>query len=378
MITAEIVENPDQIKQYSAEWERMFDSGEYEASLSVEWTEALLKTHLDGALYFLLVLRESTEVVGMVPLCIREVKKHGLSLSTLFPLAEYFNTHSDLLLKKTSDELVEVMLKALFTLPYRWDIFRINRFIETSPVLDRIERNLNKKNSLKYDIRRAEPSFFIPLGKSYGEYLEKKNSHFRNNLKRVSRKMRFLGDVAFLTNPDFQSFSEAYDIILSIEAKSWKHTLGTAITSTEKQREFYRTLCKGAFNKGRLRLCILNLNHEPIAFEMGLLKDNKYYSVHGSYKERFKKENPGAMLLAKFIEDLIRDGIKEFDFFGEPFEWESRWTDQYRWHNSLIIYNNTSKAKLFYIFNSLKYKLCYNTKNGIVLRDPRAIKPQHN
>jgi len=376
MITFEIVESQEKIKKYYAEWDRMFDSGEYEASLSVEWTEALRKTHLDGALYFLLVLRESTEIAGMVPLCIREVKKRGLSLSTLFPLAEYFNTHSDLLMKNKSEELAEAFLKALFTLPYRWDIFRINRFIETSPVLDCIKNNLEKNFTYDYDIRRAEPSFYIPFGNSYEEYLNKKSSNFRNNLKRASKKMDSLGKVAFLRNHDFHDVNEAYAAICSIEEKSWKQQHGTAITSTDKQREFYRVLCQGASDKGRLRFCILTLNSEPVAFEMGLLREKKYYGVHGSYDETYKKENPGTVLLAKFIEDLIHDGIREYDWFGEPFEWESRWTDQYRWHKSLIIYNKTPKAQLFFIFNTVKNIVKQNAGDRLVLRDPRDIKPQ--
>lgn len=378
MITIEIIEDRDKIKEYYAPWDRMYDAGTYEASLSLEWTRALLNTHVGEDRFFLMVLRDSQEIVGIVPLCIRVVKKHGISLSTLFPLAEYFNTHSDLLLKNTSEELIEVFIKALFDLTYRWDIFRINRFIKASPVLNRIRYNLENNFTCNYDIRRADPSFFIQLGDSYNDYLENKNSHFRNNLKRVSRKMNSLGDVTFLTTQDFHDFAEAYKIILSIEEKSWKHHHGTAISSSEKQREFYRELCKAAFDKGRLRLCVLNLNREPVAFEMGLVKNKRYYSVHGSYDNKFKKENPGTMLLARVLEDLIHDGLKEHDFFGEPFEWEKYWTDTYRWHKSLLIYNNTLKAGLFRFFNSLKDKLKQNTRDQLVLRDPRDIMPQQN
>lgn len=376
MISFEIVEEPDKIKEYHPKWDELFNSREFEASLSLDWTEALVKTHLEGARYFLIVLRDSTGILGIVPLCIREIKKHGLSLSTLIPISEYFNTHSDLLLSNSSEELTEVLLRALSNLNYRWDVFRMNRFVETSPVLNQIACNLKNGAAFNFEIRRAEPSFFIQLGNSYNDYLEKKSSNFRYKLKNVAKKMHATGDVAFSSTRDFRDFSEAYDIILSIERNSWKHKHGTAITSSEKQREFYRVLGQSAFNKGWLRLCILSLNHEPIAFEMGLVKGKKYYGVHGSYDEKFKKENPGTMLLARFIEDLIRDGIEEYDWFGEPFEFQSRWTDKFRWHKSLLIYNNTLKARLFFIFNALKDKLITDEKEQIVLRDPRGVRPE--
>jgi CelD/BcsL family acetyltransferase involved in cellulose biosynthesis len=118
------------------------------------------------------------------------------------------------------------------------------------------------------------------------------------------------------------------------------------------------------------------LNDEPVAFEIGLLKNKKYYCVHSSYNEKLKDGNPGTMLLAWFIEDLIRDGIEEYDWFGEPFEWESRWTDKFRWHKSLLIYNSTLKARLFSIFNTVNNKLVGNVSDQVVLRNPRDIRPQ--
>jgi len=376
MISYEIIEELDKIKEYYGKWDELFNSREYEASLSLDWTDALLKTHLQGASFFLVVLRDANGILGIVPLCIKEVKKYGLLLLTLLPISEYFNTHSDLLLTNSSEELVEVLLKALFNLKNKWDVFRINRFVENNPLLDRIACNLKNNAAFNFEIRRAEPSFFIQLGNSYDDYLKKKSANFRYKLKSIVKKMHSIGDVAFLRTQDFHDFSEVYNIILSIERNSWKHKHGTAITSSEKQQEFYRVLGQSAFNKGWLRLCILFLNREPIAFEMGLVKGQKYYGVHGSYNEKYKKENPGTMLLAQFIEDLIHEGIKEYDWFGEPFEFQSRWTDKFRWHRSLLIYNNTLKAKLFFIFNTLKEKMIHDVKKQIVFRDPRDVRPE--
>lgn len=378
MISYEIIKKLDRIEEYYPQWDQMFESGEHEASLSVDWTRALLKTHLEGASFFVIVLRDSTQVHGIVPLCIREVRKHGLSLLTMFPIAEYFNTHSDILLKNSSKELSRILLEALFSVEYKWDVFRINRFVETNPLLDSITHNLKDNFAYKYDTQRAEPSFFMELDNSYEDFLGKRSANFRYQIKRVTKRMRSLGDVHFLRNQDFGDFDKAYNIILSIEQKSWKHKHGTAIGSTEKQREFYRELGRRAFKRRWLRLCILCLKDQPIAFEMGLVKNKKYYGVHGSYDEEFKKWNPGTTLLARFIEDLIHEGIEEYDWFGEPFEFQRRWTDKFRWHESLLLYNNTPKANLFRIFNALRDKIQRNPHEEVVLRNPRDIKPAKN
>ena len=375
MISFEIINELNKIEEYYSEWDQMFDSGDYEASLSLDWTLALLKTHLEEDTFFLMVLRDPIEIVGIVPLCIREVRKHGISLLTMMPMSEYFNTHSDLLLKNASKELLRVLLQGISSSKDKWDIFRINRFVETNPILESITRNLRNNFDFNYDIQRAEPSFFIELDDSYEDFLGKRSSNFRYQIRRGGKRIRTLGDVTFLRTQDFNDFDEAYKIVLAIEEKSWKHKHGTAISSTEKQREFYRELGRRAFNRRWLRLCILCLKDQPIAFEMGLVKCKKYYGVHGSYNEEFKKWNPGTALLARFIEDLIHEGIEEYDWFGEPFEFQRRWTDKFRWHESLLMYNNTPKANVFRIFNAFRAKIQRNPREEVVLRNPRDIKP---
>jgi len=376
MIAFEIIKKLDKIREYYPQLDQLFNSGEYEASLSTDWTEALRRSHLGNSRYFLLVLKNSAEILGIVPLCIREAKKSGLSLLKMTPIAEYFGTHSDILLKNPSRELVGVLLKALFTMEFKWDVFRINRFVETNPILEHITHNLKKNLSFKYDIRRAEPSFYIPLPNSYSEFLSKKSSNFRYQLKRTGKKINALGTIRFLKSKDFRNFDEAFNTIVSIEENSWKHKHGTSIVSSQRQREFYKHLYSMAFDRGWFRLCVLYLNDVPIAFESGLVKSKKYFGVHGSYIEKYKNQNPGTWLLARFIEDLIQDGIQEYDWFGEPFEWQTRWTDQYRRHKSLLIYNRTPKAFLFHIYNRLKNRNATKIGDKIVFCNPRDVKPQ--
>jgi len=377
-VSFQILEGLEAIERYRAAWDHLFDDGAFEPSASIEWTQALLKSHLTGYTISLIVLRDLDDIVGIVPLYLKTIRKFGLSLSTLFPVSEHFNTHSDLLLKNPSEELLEIFIKALFNLKARWDVFRINRLVETHSLLDHMASHPSDGFHCRFEIRKHEPSFYIQLETSYDDFLKKRSSNFRYKLKSVSKKLPSMGDTRFLKNPDIDSFDEIFDMIRFVEEKSWKHENGTGITCNDKQSTFYRELFKNALKKGWLRFCFLCLNQEPIAYEIGLVNKNKYYGVHGSYDERFKQWNPGTILLAQFINDLIRDRIEEYDWFGEPFEWERRWTDKFRWHKSLLIYNNTPKAALFRLFNRIRTKINPHKNDRLILRNPRNIKPEQS
>jgi CelD/BcsL family acetyltransferase involved in cellulose biosynthesis len=374
MMHSEIIQEPSKIAAYRTQWEQLFNSGGYEASLSFEWTQALLKTHLGKDRFFLVVLKENTEIAGIVPLVIKEPKKYGFSLSAVSPIAEQYNTNSDLLFKNASPELVEVFVKALFSLPARWDVFWITRFVESNTLLGLLE-NCLKNVSIKYDTRWEDPSFYLNLDNTYYDFLKKRSAKFRNNLKLREKKLRAMGDVRFCKTENAQPLDEAFKHLLYIEENSWKHNHGTAITSVKKQRELYKELCESTSNTGWLHLCFLFLNNEPMSYNLGLVIREKYYSLKNSYHEKYKQVSPTTLLRAWVIEDLIKGGVKAYDFTGLPHQFESEWTKEFRWHKSLTIYNNTSKAKIFSLYRALKNKLSVGLGDDIVYCDTREFKP---
>jgi CelD/BcsL family acetyltransferase involved in cellulose biosynthesis len=356
MIDFEIIRNDKAIEKYFPLWDETFDSSVYEPSVSVEWTRALLNTHVEYNSFMLIVLRKAREICGIVPLVIVKAKKLGFSYLTAMPISEYYNTHSDLLLLQSKEEGAGILLKALNSLNENWDIFRIQRFVETNPCLNILERSLKKTPMLKFEIYPETPSYYIQLGHSYEAYLNNRTKNFRSNLKRHEKKVNSMGRVSYYGIQEGDNISDLYQKILYIEENSWKHKRGTAITSILKQKEFYKQFCESSFKKKWLCLRFLSINDEPIAYEMGVIKQNKYYSLKASYHEKYKKTGSATVLFAWLIRDLIQSGIEEYDFTSEPYDYERQWTDKLRAHKSLIVYNNSYKARLVYLYNSMKRK----------------------
>lgn len=375
MLSFDIVKDQQEIEKYYAVWDALFAANSYQASASVDWTHALLRTHVGSDRCILIVLRNAGDIVGLVPLAITTTKKYGIALTTAFPVAHYYCPHNDLLLKDPSEEAAAALMQALNSSGLRWDVLRFRRFTEDNPAIASLERYL-RTSPYTYESSTGSPSFFIRLDGSYNDYLMKKSGNFRYNLKRKEKKLNALGDVAYLTRSDFGTIDDAYNAVLHIEENSWKHKHGTAITSVDRQRVFYKELCERAEAKGWLRLRFFTLNKEPVAYNMGLIKNGAYYLLKLSYHDRFRQMSPGTLLIARLVEELTREGIKEFDFAGEPYEYEKQWTDDYREHRSIVVYNNTVRAKAFSLYHSLKNRLTKESGEGISYRDPRANKPK--
>jgi CelD/BcsL family acetyltransferase involved in cellulose biosynthesis len=375
MIRADIVDTPEKVIELKKVWKDIFISSSHEPSTSYEWTNALLLNHVrENDKFRLIIFRDNRDILGFIPLIITEESNYGLKLSTVFPIAEQYNTHSDFLLRKYSDDVTRAFLNRLFNLGVRWDIFRIKRFLEQNPILSSFERILSEIK-LPYEIREEEPSFFLKLDKTYDLYLNKRTGKFRNYLKRIERKIGEAGQYYFCQVEINGNIHDAYTQLLLIEKNSWKHIHGTAISSIRRQKEFYEKLCTGFHKTGLLHLEFMYFNDNPIAYNLGVIKDNIYFYLKTSFDERYRKHSPSTLLRAHLIKKLIKDKIKILDFPGEPYEWERQWTEDLRWHKSLLIYNRTLNARIYRTYKKIKnMKKKLNNKRCINFHNPKDLK----
>jgi CelD/BcsL family acetyltransferase involved in cellulose biosynthesis len=373
MYTVDIIEQQQGMKDYAQPWRSLFDSGSYELSTSYEWTQALLATHLQkNDVVAIAVIKNEKAVAGIIPLLIRTVKKCGASLTYVLPVGELYNTHSDLLLNGTHEELMAVFVSSLFKLNCPWDIFKVNRFAETNQFLGPLEQYL-KKSSIKFDAVMEEPSFYIPLDGSFDEYLKGRTAHFRRDVKTKTKKMAGMGLMEITSHNQYQDVCDAYGALLSIEQKSWKYGHGTSIAQVQKQAKFYLNLCESAQKQGWLHLSFLRLDQNPIAYNLGLIRNKTYYYKKTSFDGRYKEASPSTVLRAKLVEDLIKSGVREIDFSDEPYAWQRRWTDSFRWHKSVVIYNKTIKAAFYSVYNRVRQRIRPWDKNNVVFRNPKAF-----
>jgi CelD/BcsL family acetyltransferase involved in cellulose biosynthesis len=373
MIRSEILPAPGALEALRNDWHRLYRASGREPSVSYEWSRAIIRNHLAGRDdWFVVVLRRGDEVAGIVPMATRRERLMGRSVVTLQPLQERYNTHSDLLLADGSAELVAAWLDAVGSRCGGWDVLQLTRLLEHGPLSESLSIELTRRRaSCRWRLER--PSFHLPLPARYEEYLGLRSGKLRNYLKRAEKKLAAEGTLAFTRVEAADSFSEHYDELLSIERDSWKHAHGTAISAVAHQEGFYRDLAQAALETGTLHLTFLRLSGVPIAYNLGIVAGDRYYYLKTSYRHRFRAHGAASLGRARLIERLIADGCTSLDFPGEPYEWEQQWTDDVRWHRSLLLFNTTLTGRVLALIMRARSLVARQAdERRIVFSDPRA------
>jgi CelD/BcsL family acetyltransferase involved in cellulose biosynthesis len=376
MITADVIRDLRAVDQYREAWRDLFERSDRELSTSFEWSRTLTETHLrPGDEFFLIVLRDGSGVRAIVPLVGSHARIAGLPLNTIAPLSERYRTHSDLLAHPVDDEVVDALLDAMRALPWAWDVFRLMQVLEANPLIDTIAR-VAARRRMAVRLRGEPPSFFLPLPATYEAYLAARSSRFRNHLRRMEKKLAATGRIRMAAAGDGIDLEPALSAMLDIEAQSWKHAHGTAMSAVPHQARFYREMSAAMSAAGRLHLTLLLRDETPIAYNLGLVRAGQYAYLKTSFVETLKPLGPASVLRAWLIESLIAGGVRFLDFPAEPYEWEAQWTSAHRAHQSVLLYNRTVRARGYALLQRLRDSRRRETKGGeIVYANARDLRP---
>lgn len=345
-VTAQIVEAAEGLTTFTDEWERLFDEVGSEPTTSLEWTRALVQSYVrreDRA--FVVRLARDGRAVGFVPLLVRPMRLLRQRFVRLTPIAEIFNTHSDLLLREVSTPIVDALFDAMTRLDVRWDFFRLSRVLQANPIGSQLAEHARTRRWIT-DVRQARPAYFLPLPATFDEYFAARSAKFRNHARRFEKKLHAAGTVRVVTITDAAAFEAAFDALLQIERASWKESHGISIHAASHRIEFYRRWAAAAGPAGHLDVQILMLGDEPIAHNIGYVVRGCYYYLKTSYVAAHRPLSPATFLRLRLIERLIAQGITRIDMPGNPYDWERQWTDVMRPQIALSIYPRTIRGRL--------------------------------
>jgi CelD/BcsL family acetyltransferase involved in cellulose biosynthesis len=190
----------------------------------------------------------------------------------------------------------------------------------------------------------------------------------------MEKKLAATGALAMTTAGVDLDVDAAFEALLAVEAASWKHAHGTAITAVAHQAAFYRALVRDMAAAGSLHLTFLTVGGETIAYNLGLVCRGEYAYLKTSYVEALKPLGPAVVLRARLIERLIAEGVSALDFPAEPYEWESQWTSEHRPHQSIVVYNRTLRGRALSLLRRWRDRRRTPAADGIAYANARELR----
>ena len=157
---------------------------------------------------------------------------------------------------------------------------------------------IEKNNFLHFFRVPRKTSILKPNGQSFDEYWNgKMGSKSRKSLRYDQKSLKEKGDFVVEIATSEEDVRTMLPGSCLVEVNSWKSEQVTGLYSIRGKRAFFFELLPKLAKKGRVRLSMIRINDEPIAWEVDLLEKG-FFGIHNlSFDQRWKKYSPGKQLM---------------------------------------------------------------------------------
>jgi CelD/BcsL family acetyltransferase involved in cellulose biosynthesis len=308
-----------EVKEFGPKWWQL----EHEHATRLDWFQTSewclnwLAHHADPRISpRILVLREADQVVAVLPLMVR-LDRLGLRIIRM--LGDPHSQYAGLLCRNGTLSPVEThaLREALHSMADA-DAAVINLVPADSPLAA-----ILSDNSIITSLSNVSSVLNLSGFRSSAEYIASLSKARRKSRSRRRKRLAEAGPVAFRAlRPHDADYATRIERGIALK-QAWLERTGrvSAGLSMGNHPMFLTSLRDSGV------LFELSISGQPVALEIGFLRNRHFYSYLGSFDWRWRELSPGKAQMDLVVDWLIDNGVVAYDFLAHPSSYKASWSD---------------------------------------------------
>jgi CelD/BcsL family acetyltransferase involved in cellulose biosynthesis len=231
-------------------------------------------------------------------------------------------------------EAIAALLDWFTRNPSVGDILELNFLRSESPAAGALESALAARGWVS--IRTDIPRLIIPLPDDWTSYLNSLNKGPRKSLAYTLRRIHRPYKVRLRRCRSASELREFLDRLFEFHTERWQTRGETGVFRRPSRRRFFEELCRRTLAAGTLDLWLLDLDGHSSAAEIGFRFGTTYYALQAGFDPAYAKHSPGVVLMAMVLQELIPQGIREYDFLAWEEPSKLMWGPEKRSYTNLV------------------------------------------
>lgn len=188
----------------------------------------------------------------------------------------------------------------------------------------------------------------LPKGIDYDTFLrEVMGKKSRYNYRRAEKHLRNLGQLAYRLIEDPEEVALLMPTLVRIERASWKGQKGLNLMEPKPVRRFYRDLLPRAAQAGVLRLNLLELDGDPMAYELSFVSNGVYALHNQAYLPAYGEHSPGMLIFLHSLAWAFQHQIPIMDFLQGEQSHKLRFANEHRMLHDMALFAPTLRGHLY-------------------------------
>ena len=313
-------------------WSTLLASSNHSVFATWEWLSIWWKHFGNNRKLKILLAEENNELIGIAPLMYSVESMFGLLRGKFEFIGTPDSDYNNFVIKQEkskNEEIFDLFLKYLNSVPEKWDFLNLMDIPEYSECIPFFKRAANLKQLTKCHY------FLVP--KSYEAFLKSLNYKQRGSVNNTMNKIKknFSADLIDYSSPSM--YAEGLRFLIELNKKRWASVGLCGAFPNENVCNFHFDIAQSFAKKGILGLYILKFNGKPVSGSYGFRYQSKYYAYLNGFDPEYSKFGVGSVLVPYLVDEFVKEGLTEFDFLRGDENYKLRWNGIPRWNYQAIL-----------------------------------------
>ena len=349
MKTAEIRSEAD-FEQLRTGWDQLMRQAERPTIfLTWEWMSAWWSAYGTSGELWILTFSDDNDVLrGIAPLRSQRIRKYGQSVPAFSFVGDgsYDSDYLDFIAAAGYEkQVIEAFCARCAQEVDAGAVLLLNEVPELSPnyaLLKRLAgaRGLSWKET---DV----PCATVRLPGDWDAYLRMLQPRFRTKVRSVLRNLESRPEAQFRFCDAEVQLERILPALFDLHTRRWAGEGKPGVFGWEAKRDFYFRLSRVLLERDWLRLSWLEWNGQVLACQYGFVYGGTYFQLQEGYEPASEHWNVGVGLRAWSIRELLKEGLREYDFLGGVGKHKTTWGAEVKHSKRVVMAASSYKNFLF-------------------------------
>jgi len=346
-----------ELEQFVGEWNRLLqESSSGSIFLTWEWVSAWWRAYQGDRKLWILKVKRNGSLVGLAPLCRRNIRKYGLvSYRALCLIGDGSgdSDYLDIIAKEGEEEFVaDAMATFIFQKKDQWDLIVLNEVPETSKNIGLLRKHLGSR--VRYWNEAKAPCTYVDIPSDWDSYLRSLAPRMRTKIRSTLKNLEENYKVGFVVCREEAELNPRLKSLFDLHNSRWEQSGKNGVFVSEAKRRFYQDMSQLFLSRKWLRFYSLIVNGCYVAHQFCLEYQNRMFLLQEGYDPKWTQYSVGNVLRAYVFRDCIEGGLATYDFLGGVTRHKLSWGGQVK--------------------QSVRISIgCSKLKNGIFFYCPKVI-----
>jgi peptidoglycan/xylan/chitin deacetylase (PgdA/CDA1 family)/CelD/BcsL family acetyltransferase involved in cellulose biosynthesis len=191
------------------------------------------------------------------------------------------------------------------------------------------------------------PCATVRLPETWDAYLALLKPRFRTKARSVLRNLESRANVRFGFCESHGELDRLLPALFDLHARRWQQEGKPGVFGIPGKQNFYRTVSAALLERGRLRFSFLEWNGRILACQYGFVYEGVYSQLQEGYEPAVEHWNVGIGLRSWSIRELLKQGVREYDFLGGVSRHKTDWGAEVKHSKRILLGSRTRRNALF-------------------------------